>query len=100
MTKAGRRLLDAAREAVAIAKGERTPARINVPPEIDVQSIRSRLGLSQEEFAAKFGFTSSQIKDWEQGHSRPLGSERAYLMVIKLNSQAVLDVFRDASKST
>ena len=31
MTKAGRRLIEAAKEAVAIARGEKEPARIQVP---------------------------------------------------------------------
>ena len=98
MTKAGRRLIDAAREAVAIARGDKKPARLHIPPEIDVRSVRSKLGLSQEDFAAEFGFTSNQIKDWEQGRSRPLGGVRAYLMIIERNPKAVLDMLRDVSK--
>jgi putative transcriptional regulator len=77
MTKSGRRLIDAAREAVAIARGEKKPARLHIPPEIDVN-----LELSQDDVAAEFGFTTNQIKDWEQGRSRPLGGVRAYLMII------------------
>src|ERR1700742_3200905 len=99
MTKAGRRLIDAAREAVAIARGDKKPARLHIPPEIDVLSIRSTLVLSQEDFAAEFGFTSNQIKDWEQGRSRPLGGVRAYLMIIERNPKMVLDMLREASKN-
>jgi DNA-binding transcriptional regulator YiaG len=53
-----------------------------VPPEIDVRSIRSKLRLSQEDFARIFGFTIDQIKAWEQGRNRPLGGVRAYLMIM------------------
>ena len=82
MSKAGRRLLEAAREAVSIARGETKPARIYIPEELDVRAIRNRVGLSQDEFASTFGFTINQIRDWEQGRSRPLGGLRAYLTII------------------
>jgi putative transcriptional regulator len=95
MTKSGRRLIDAAREAVAIARGEKKPARLHIPPEIDVRGIRLKLELSQDDFAAEFGFTTNQIKDWEQGRSRPLGGVRAYLMIIQRDPKTVLKILRD-----
>jgi hypothetical protein len=42
MTKSGKRLIEAAKEAVAIARGEKRPARLQVPPEIDVKAIRGK----------------------------------------------------------
>jgi hypothetical protein len=41
----------------AIARGEEKPAKLFVPPEIDVRAIRAKLQLSQEDFASAFGFT-------------------------------------------
>jgi putative transcriptional regulator len=94
MSTAGKRLIGAAREAAAIARGEKKPARLHVFPEIDVKAVRAGLDFSQEEFAAAFGFTANQIKDWEQGRSRPLGGNRAYLMIIKRDPQAVIAMLR------
>jgi putative transcriptional regulator len=94
MSKAGKRLIAAAREALAIARGEKKPARIYVPSEIDVRAIRLKLELSQDDFAAEFGFTTNQIKDWEQGRSRPLGGNRTYLMIIKRNPKAIIALLR------
>ena len=94
MSKAGKRLIDAAREAVAIARGEKKPARLHVFPDVDVKAVRAKLDYSQEEFAAAFGFTTNQIKDWEQGRSRPLGGNRAYLMIIRRNPQAIIEMLR------
>src|ERR1700689_2809679 len=82
MSKAGKRLIEAAREVRAIARGKARPAHVLVPPDVDVKAIRRRLGLSQEAFASEFSFSLSQIRDWEQGRSRPLDSNRAYLMLI------------------
>jgi putative transcriptional regulator len=82
MTKAGKRLLEAAREMNAIAKGEAEPLRMHIPAELDVKVIRRKLNLSQDAFASEFGFTINQIRDWEQNRTRPLQSDRAYLMLI------------------
>ena len=70
------------REALSIARGDAKAARLHIPPEIDVRHIRNKLRLSQDDFAAAFGFTLNQITAWEQGRSRPLGGVRAYLMLI------------------
>jgi DNA-binding transcriptional regulator YiaG len=52
-------------EALAIARGQAKPAKLHIPVQIDVKAIRTKLGLSQDDFAAQFGFTVNQIKDWE-----------------------------------
>ena len=90
MSKAGERLLGAAREALAIAKGDAKAPNIFVPADIDVRAIRHTSKLSQEDFAAAFGFSVAQIKDWEQHRSRPLGGVRAYLMLIKTHPEQML----------
>jgi putative transcriptional regulator len=53
----GSRLIQAAREARAIARGEADPStyRVYVPANIDVGEIRRSQGLTQEEFAARYG---------------------------------------------
>jgi putative transcriptional regulator len=99
MSKSGKRLIEAAREAVAIARGEKKPARIHVPPEVDVKAIRLKLELSQDSFAAEFGFTTNQIKDWEQGRSRPLGGNRTYLMIIKADPKAIMALLRSSPRT-
>lgn len=83
-------------EVLAIAKGESEPARLVVPKEIDVREIRSKAMLSQEQFAAAFGFTATQVKDWEQGRSRPTGGNRAYLMLIRDDPAKVRDMLAEA----
>ena len=44
-----------------------------VPPtQVDVRAIREKLSLSQSEFAGRFGFTASAVRQWEQGPARVL----------------------------
>jgi putative transcriptional regulator len=89
MTKAGNRLIEAAKEVLAIAQGKSDPFSLHIPPEIEVKSIRKKLELSQEGFAAEFGFTINQIRDWEQFRTRPIQSDRAYLLLIDRNPEAM-----------
>lgn len=89
MTKIGEDLLQAASEALAIAKGEMTPPKTYIAPDVDVAAIRKRLGLTQAAFAAKFGMTVSAVRDWEQGRRRPDGPARVLLTVIDREPDAV-----------
>lgn len=36
-----------------------------------VRELRTRLGLTQEKFAAKLGVTSPSVNRWENGRARP-----------------------------
>src|SRR5262245_23788937 len=46
------------------------------------KTIRRALGLSQEEFAARFHIPIGTLRDWEQGRAEPDQAARAYLKVI------------------
>jgi putative transcriptional regulator len=59
--------------------------------ESDVRKLREKLKLSQNEFAAKFGFSPACVRNWEQGRNRPAGAARILLAVIERNPQAVED---------
>jgi putative transcriptional regulator len=66
-------------------------ARRVVPPPLpdDVKAIRLRLGLTQEAFAARYGFSVETIRNYEQGHRRPTGPARVLLRVIATEPDAV-----------
>lgn len=85
-------------EAIQIARGESAPARLHVPAELNVRAIRAKTGLSQTDFAYRFGFTADQIKSWEQGRARPLGGVRAYLLMIDTDHEAVSRIFEQARR--
>jgi putative transcriptional regulator len=91
MSKPGKKLIRSAKEARSIARGEAKAAsyRIHLPRDIDVQSIRKRLGLSQAEFSARFGIPPGTLRDWEQGRRVPEGPARVLLKVIESDPKAV-----------
>jgi len=60
-----------------------------------VKVIRRALGLSQEEFAARFHIPLGTLRDWEQGRKEPDAAARAHLVVIGRNPSAVSDALRN-----
>jgi len=84
--------------ALAIARGEAEPAtyRIHVPDDVDVKAVRTRLGLSQAKFAARFGFSHAAVRDWEQKRRRPEASARILIKVIDREPEAVLRALETA----
>jgi putative transcriptional regulator len=58
--------------------------------------IRRALGLTQEEFAARFRIPLGTLRDWEQGASEPDQAARAYLTVIARNPEAVTKALNSA----
>ncbi len=85
-------------EALAYARGkaDRSAYRVHVPKRIDVKAIRVRLGMTQREFATRFGFSVNTLRHWEQGKRHPEGASRAYLLVIDRNPRAVRNALRAA----
>jgi len=85
------KIRDGLEDAIGIARGEADPAsyRVHVPAEIDVKAIRRRLGMTQEQFAARFGFTVSAVREWEYRRRQPERSARVLLMVIANDPDAV-----------
>lgn len=91
MSKAGSRILQGAREALAFAGGEAGASdyRVHIPPQVDVRAIRRQTGLSQKEFAARYGFSFGRIRDWEQGRSPVDAPSRILLTIIRNEPEAV-----------
>ncbi len=61
-------------EALAIAKGDAKPSRqfsYDVP---DIKAIRTKTGLSQQQFADKLNISSRTLQNWEQGTRHPTGA--------------------------
>ena len=95
MSKAGSRILGSVRKTRAFARGEVSEGFVvHVPEEINVKAIRQKLGLSQEVFALRFGFSPAAVRDWGQGRRQPEQAARVLLMVIDEAPQTVERVLR------
>ncbi len=90
-------LVESVREGMAILRGEMEPARIFVverKPSEQVKSIRSKLGVSQPEFAAMLGISVRTLENWEQGHRTPKGPARGLLKVAEAHPEVIWEVVK------
>jgi putative transcriptional regulator len=55
---------------------------VRARPGPHVKTLRRALGLTQEEFAARYRIPLGTLRDWEQGRTEPDQPARAYINVI------------------
>jgi putative transcriptional regulator len=61
------------------------------------KTLRRTLGMTQEEFAARFQIPLGTLRDWEQGRAEPDQPARAYLKAIAGDAGAVQRALQVAS---
>ena len=93
----GERIIKGLEEAIAWSKGDDVPVRVTQVqvPDVDVSKVRRQMGLSQTQFALKFGFPPATLRNWEQGRVRPDTPTRVLLAVIAKHPESVEDVLKD-----
>ena len=99
MTKAGDRLIKSARKARAFARGETTEGFVvHVPETVNVKAVRTRLGMTQQEFALRFGFAYDAVRDWELRRRHPDRAARVLLTVIDFKPEVVEEALNHAAE--
>jgi putative transcriptional regulator len=91
LSRVGKDVVRGLKEAAAHARGE-IPLRTyeyDVPGPVNVKAIRAKSGLSQSQFAYRYGFSTRTLQDWELGRAQPPSAVRAYLTVIDRFPKAV-----------
>jgi len=81
-------------------KGEELPVRVTKAqiPGVDVSQVRRRTGLSQTQFAPKFGFPPATVRNWEQGRVHPETPTRVLLALVARHPESVEDVLKDVRR--
>ena len=86
-------LTDAEAREVALKDPDAQPlsdeALALMKPVPRARTLRRALGLTQEEFAARYHIPIGTLRDWEQGCSEPDQPARAYLTVIAHDPEGV-----------
>ena len=65
-------------EAIEYAEGRAPQIRIHRPKPVDVKALRAKVGMTQEQFAARFGFSTATLRHWERGDRTPHGPARRW----------------------
>ena len=94
MSKAFESIKQGLTEAIAHAKGESVAVKTYQPKAVDVKLLRKNVKMTQEQFAARFGFSVATVRHWERGDRRPHGHALVLLNVIEKNPSAVLSALR------
>lgn len=82
----------ALQEAIEHAEGRTVSGiRIHRPHPVDVKALRAKVGMTQEQFAARFGFSTATLRHWERGDRTPRGPALVLLNVIERNPAAVIE---------
>jgi putative transcriptional regulator len=86
-------LTDAEVHAAALKDPDAQPltdeALARMRPVSRARTLRRALGLTQEEFAARYRIPIGTLRDWEQGRAEPDQPARAYLTVIAHDPEGV-----------
>ena len=103
----GQQLIESAREAVQIERGERTAARVTKytaaqatvepPPQYlaeRIKRIRGLMALSQAVFAAALNVSPETVRAWEQGKREPDGPTLRLLEVAEQHPEVLLKKVR------
>lgn len=96
MSDFGKRLVESAEQALAIARGDMEPAGVHHIETPDVARIRKKQKLSQSAFAERYGLSVATVRDWEQKRRVPDRASSAYLTVIDRDPDAVAQALETA----
>ncbi len=77
-------------EAIDFSKGSLRKAVVHEFTPIDVKNIRTKIGMTQNEFASAFGISVSTLRHWERGDRTPQGPALVLLNVVAKEPKAVL----------
>jgi putative transcriptional regulator len=98
----GRKILTGLEQAVAHARGEEPCVRersVHVARAFNVRALRNRLGLTQQAFAAQFGFSLAAVRHWEQGLRVPEASACILLTLIDRDPAYVRETLEMSARS-
>lgn len=90
MSDVGQSMIKGALEALEFSQGKDNGCVAHVPDDIDVSAIRSKMRMSQKQFASQFGLNTRTLQDWEQGRRTPTGVSRVLLQVLAKEPAAVI----------
>jgi putative transcriptional regulator len=88
----GQKIIEALEDVIAWNNGDKDAARLidwQAPTSVDVRSIRQKLGMSQREFAQRFGLKLDSLRNWEQNKRMPETAARVLLTIIDREPIAV-----------
>ena len=85
-------IISGLKDAVRYASGAHSGVverKVRVVDPLNIKGLRARLGLTQGKFAAKYSFTLSSVRNWEQGTRKPNKVAENFLRVLSRSPETV-----------
>lgn len=97
--KAFDKIMAGLKDAIADARGEPGHVvKVTTIAPVDVNSVREKTGLSQEDFSRTFGVPLATYRKWEQGQRAPTEASLRLLHVIDRHPKTVLKVAKQVRR--
>lgn len=93
-------LLQSVKEADAIIKLTKSPARTFEIKAPDIKKIRAKLGISQTDFAFMIGVPIDTLQNWEQDRRQPQGPALALLHIFKNDPKEAFNILHSSYATT
>jgi putative transcriptional regulator len=77
-------------EAIEFAQGQPSEAIVHEFAPLDIKAVRTKVGMTQIEFATAFGISLGTLRHWERGDRKPQGPALVLLNVVAKEPEAVL----------
>jgi putative transcriptional regulator len=84
-------LVESVREGGEYLRGETEPAEAHFAGEPDPRQIRTRMGLTQEEFAGVLCISVKTLRNWEQGRREPSGPAMRLLQIAAKHPEVLIE---------
>ncbi len=84
------KLVESIKEAGAIKRRLKKAGRIYHFKTPNIKAIRSKLKVSQTDFALMLGVSPRTLQNWEQGRRKPGGPAKALLIIAQKDPEALL----------
>ncbi len=78
-------------EAIQYSEGNLPKAVVHKLNAVDIKNIRTKLGMSQNEFASSFGISINTLRHWERGDRKPQGPALVLLNIVAKEPKMVLN---------
>lgn len=84
-------LVESIKQGGAYLRAEADAAGVGFAGEPDPRAIRTRMGLTQEEFATALCISVKTLRNWEQGRREPSGPAMRLLQIAAKHPEVLLD---------
>jgi len=91
MSTAFEEIQEGLQAAIEHAKGANSKVIIHRPHTVDVKGLRTKMGITQQQFCAMFGIALGTLRHWEQGDREPRGPALVLLNIVEKNPKAIME---------